>query len=359
MTTQTTSKVTAKGKLNGHDIEAEVINPGDWFGNSWLIEIGLGYSSAYYVVEAGSCQDALDEFADSDIGIKCIGIDATASGMDYREEIPAGEDWGQVGGARTVDGYVDLQGNWFAERGCNSEPTRLGNAGTPCDLDHCMIYGTEGIGNGRGMPFICKYFAHFLPASGVTATEFYHDQSDCPRDVPDSKFYFQRLDNAALLQTLDEFTRAYIEAALWSSTEYAFGTCEACGRANQHLSHESKKHDECCKDCGEREQDNPPAMDSNYNASDLLPEALRRMIVDCIHFQGLMGDALRSATCTAKIDCTKIAYAGHDFWLTRNGHGCGFWDGDWSEPEATLLDECAKQFRECDLGVGDDGLLYL
>lgn len=23
------------------------------------------------------------------------------------------------------------------------------------------------------------------------------------------------------------------------------------------------------------------------------------------------------------------AQAGHDFWLTRNGHGAGFWDGDW------------------------------
>lgn len=22
------------------------------------------------------------------------------------------------------------------------------------------------------------------------------------------------------------------------------------------------------------------------------------------------------------------AQAGHDFWLTRNGHGAGFWDGD-------------------------------
>jgi hypothetical protein len=28
--------------------------------------------------------------------------------------------------------------------------------------------------------------------------------------------------------------------------------------------------------------------------------------------------------------CSVTAYAGHDFYLTRNGAGCGFWeDGDW------------------------------
>lgn len=24
-----------------------------------------------------------------------------------------------------------------------------------------------------------------------------------------------------------------------------------------------------------------------------------------------------------------VTQAGHDFWFTRNGHGAGFWDGDW------------------------------
>lgn len=28
-------------------------------------------------------------------------------------------------------------------------------------------------------------------------------------------------------------------------------------------------------------------------------------------------------------DSPGAAHAGHDFWLTRNGHGSGFWDGDW------------------------------
>ena len=40
--------IIAKGNLNGHDIEAEVINPSDWFGKIWLVEIGCGFSSRLF-----------------------------------------------------------------------------------------------------------------------------------------------------------------------------------------------------------------------------------------------------------------------------------------------------------------------
>ena len=38
--------------------------------------------------------------------------------------------------------------------------------------------------------------------------------------------------------------------------------------------------------------------------------------------------------------------AGHDFWLTRNGHGAGFWDGDYPESEETILTDAARTFGE-------------
>lgn len=50
--------------------------------------------------------------------------------------------------------------------------------------------------------------------------------------------------------------------------------------------------------------------------------------------------------------------AGHDFWLTRNRHGAGFWDGDWPEPLATQLTQSSHNFGEVNLYVGDDGDIY-
>ena len=50
-------------------------------------------------------------------------------------------------------------------------------------------------------------------------------------------------------------------------------------------------------------------------------------------------------------------YAAHDFILTRNGHGAGFWDGDWSEPIATKLTELCKKFGEINIYLSDENLL--
>jgi hypothetical protein len=67
-------------------------------------------------------------------------------------------------------------------------------------------------------------------------------------------------------------------------------------------------------------------------------------------------------------DCAKFLYdnaryvgdkyvrAGHDFWLTRNRSGAGFWDGDWPEPAATRLTDAAHAFGER-LILDDDGVL--
>lgn len=59
---------------------------------------------------------------------------------------------------------------------------------------------------------------------------------------------------------------------------------------------------------------------------------------------------------------------GHDFWLTRNGHGAGFWDRDELTGEIVnkqhgnslgdALTRVAKAAGPCELYVGDDGLVY-
>jgi hypothetical protein len=50
---------------------------------------------------------------------------------------------------------------------------------------------------------------------------------------------------------------------------------------------------------------------------------------------------------------------GHDLWLTRRGHGAGFWDGDWPMPYSVDFSDAARGLGDCDLYRGDDGRLYL
>lgn len=46
---------------------------------------------------------------------------------------------------------------------------------------------------------------------------------------------------------------------------------------------------------------------------------------------------------------------GHNFWLTRQGHGAGFWDGDYSQGDE-ITEIVNKHFKELHLFVQDSEL---
>lgn len=112
---------------------------------------------------------------------------------------------------------------------------------------------------------------------------------------------------------MDAFTQAYITAALWSS------------------------HD-----------DADEYLDANYTVSDLAPETIIQMSADCAAF---------CADNAALLEGLDSEQAGHDFWLTRNGHGAGFWDRGLGDIGLRLT-EAAKAYGERGLYVGDDGRIY-
>lgn len=124
---------------------------------------------------------------------------------------------------------------------------------------------------------------------------------------------------------LDEFTLAYAEAALWSTND-------------------------------ESDERGGEPLDANHTVDDLAPETLEKFIADCRRFQEQ--NAADIATCDDHPEYTATERAGHDFWLTRNGHGAGFWDGDWPEEPGERLTAAAEAFGEVWLYVGDDGLIY-
>jgi hypothetical protein len=123
------------------------------------------------------------------------------------------------------------------------------------------------------------------------------------------------------MANLDTFTNAYIEAALWST------------------------NDESTPDGG-------VPFDNNYSVQDIAPETLARMVADCDAFQKAHSEHFGAEGAHATAG-DGWAQAGHDFWLTREGHGAGFWDGDWKEPGASIMCEAAKAFGEFPLYLSD------
>lgn len=112
---------------------------------------------------------------------------------------------------------------------------------------------------------------------------------------------------------------SYITAALWSSTDQS------------------------------NEQGGAP-LDDNYGPSDVTAAARAAMRRDVHSFATKYGRLILSAT--EHRGSGRWEKAGHDFWLNRNGHGAGFWDGDWQPREVgEALSRAAKSYPGVDLYV--------
>lgn len=89
---------------------------------------------------------------------------------------------------------------------------------------------------------------------------------------------------------------------------------------------------------------------------DFAPQTIIKINEDCDNFQKKATFLLFQA-----YDLGYTAHqAGIDFWLTRNGHGAGYWDRTELEKDG-LGEHLSKLCRgsEISLCKGDDGKLYL
>lgn len=113
------------------------------------------------------------------------------------------------------------------------------------------------------------------------------------------------------MNNLDKFTRAYIECALWASYD-----------------------------------DDDKPLCENYWIDDIHKDTLTRMIDDCARFQNEQSLSLANIP---------PEQAGHDFWLSRNEHGAGYFDRDYEW--ADHLQEAAQAYGSVSLYV-DNGIIY-
>jgi hypothetical protein len=90
----------------------------------------------------------------------------------------------------------------------------------------------------------------------------------------------------------------------------------------------------------------------DVSESDLSPEAREIMTADCARFLAANWPDLVAAL------SLPFDSAGHDYFLTRNRHGAGFWDRDLGDVGQRLT-EAAHHDGEQTLYIGKDGRLYV
>ena len=105
--------------------------------------------------------------------------------------------------------------------------------------------------------------------------------------------------------------------------------------------------------------DDGEPLDKEFTIYDLPESELNKAKRDLDKFMA-KADALPQADegPSESFESQSMEKVAHDFWLTRNGHGAGFWDGDYPEALGAQLTAIAEKFGEVDIYVGDDGKLY-
>lgn len=123
---------------------------------------------------------------------------------------------------------------------------------------------------------------------------------------------------------LSRFIDGYTEAALWADCmPPACLVCGGRGTIDNDTGDELVR--ETCELCN---GDGSVGEIGGCERLELRPGARERMAVDCRSFvESNAGDLLDYCRERDRsTEDTPEEYAGHDFWLTRAGHGAGFWD---------------------------------
>lgn len=137
----------------------------------------------------------------------------------------------------------------------------------------------------------------------------------------------------------DDFTVQYLETALWASTIML-----------------PVSEEDLVDGCMDVDEDHPlygvsedGAFDEQFDLSNFTEETVRAAVADCAKFQSDNADDL----------CDEDdRHAGHNFWLTRNGHGAGFWDGDYEEEKGKRLSATSEACGELHIWIDEAGSLH-
>ena len=206
-------------------------------------------------------------------------------------------DWIKVPG---VDCYPDGIGSWPAVR---------------VKVDYCGV-------------------VHIAPDDGMNGPNLYSWPLIHPEQWPRVRDTIER-EQAERESDLDEFMTHYIACMLWAEMDQS-------------------------------DADGGEPFDRNYDESNIDEKAMEQIKEDCGEFLDAHGHWITDETCLRAgvtmsdgESYSAMALAGHDFWLTRAGHGVGFWESDrWTDNAGQALSDAARGMGARNPYVGDDGQIH-
>lgn len=120
---------------------------------------------------------------------------------------------------------------------------------------------------------------------------------------------------------MEKFLNAYLECMLWCSSD---------------LNDETDRSFESV----------------GYGPDDIEPATMEAIKADCAAFLESAGDLVSQDNYIGSGNY--LERAGHDFWLTRNRHGAGFWDGDWEKTAGKKLTDLSHPYGDFYLFVNEE-----
>lgn len=168
---------------------------------------------------------------------------------------------------------------------------------------------------------------------------------------------------ADLTIDVDVMAEEYMATALWSSHNELFRTspCDKCGTRVAEFTNAYgtewrdavNEMDADCSEGGAHEvadpEDHSEMLDDEYGTDDIDESSRDEMRADCQSF---------AESNIADLAGMDPGQAGHDFWLTRNHHGAGFWDRGLGA-RGDRLTASAEPYGESNLYAGDDGAVHV
>ncbi len=140
---------------------------------------------------------------------------------------------------------------------------------------------------------------------------------------------------------LEAFTKGYIECALWCGVmTYRHNDNCPCHEASDNG--DPYDSDDCTCDEPDLTSDG-----DGYDESQLTDDTRKQLESDAADFYASNGADLLAST----LDMRRC---GHDFWLTRNRHGAGFWG---EKSRGATADAALDRLTEASHAYGDAALV--